>query len=561
MQHQTPLISLLVLGLGLAFVFGWLATRLRMSPIVGYLAAGVFLGPFTPGFVADGSLAAEVAEVGAMLLMFGVGLHFTPKELMSVRAIAAPAALVQILLSTSIGAAVGVLAGWGLAGGVVFGLALSIASTVVAMRAIQDQRAMQSDKGRITVGWLVMEDFAMILAMVLLPTWAQISRATAGDGEMTSLQMQDIGLALAVTVGKVAAFVILMLVAGRRVVPWILHRVVHSGSRELFRLAVLAIAMGSAFAAAAFFDVSLALGALFAGLIMAESELSQQAAHETLPLRDAFAVLFFVSVGMLFDPMILVRDPWPLILTVLAVTVVRTGLGYGLLRVLGQPHEMSLSITASRSQIGEFSFIVAGLGVSLGLLPDDARDLIVGAAIFSICLTPAVAFALGESWRGGRRPRSASLVQPSGSPVPSRAVVVGHGRVGSLICASLKVSGAQFTVIEDREDIVEALKGRGIEAIAGNGASEERLREAGVERAEFLFVTVPDGFEAGGIVEAARGIRPGLRVYARAHSDAEVEHLTRLGADVIISGEREIADAMIADVRPRLASSVQALRP
>jgi CPA2 family monovalent cation:H+ antiporter-2 len=547
MAHQTPLISLLVLGLSLAFILGWAASRLRMSPIVGYLAAGVMIGPFTPGFVADGSLAAEVAEVGAMLLMFGVGLHFTPRELMSVRAIAAPAALAQILIATLAGAVVGLLTDWGVTAGMVFGLCLSIASTVVAMRTIQDQRATQSDRGRITVGWLVMEDFAMILVMVLLPTWAQISRATSGEGEMSSLQMQDIGLALALTVGKVIAFVVLMLVAGRRVVPWILHRVVHSGSRELFRLAVLAIAMGSAFAAASFFDVSLALGALFAGLIMAESELSQQAAHETLPLRDAFAVLFFVSVGMLFDPMILIRNPWPLLLTVFTITVLRTALGYGLLRVMGQSHQMSLSVTASRSQIGEFSFIVAGLGVSLGLMPDSARDLIVGAAIFTICLTPATSFLLDRV--SMKAPAFESV--PAGAP--SRAVLVGHGRVGSIIAASLRASGAQFAVIEDREDIVHALKERGVAAIAGNGASPDRLSEAGIDRAEFLFVTVPDGFEAGGVVESARSLNPRVRVYARAHSDAEVEHLTRLGADVIISGEREIADAMISDVRPRLS--------
>jgi len=289
-SHDSPLIALLAIGFGLAFVFGAIASRLKLSPLLGYLVAGVLIGPFTPGFTADEALAQEVADVGVILLMFGVGLHFSPRDLLSVRAVAVPMTLLTITGTVAAGVGVALLFGWGIEAGVVFGLSLSVASTVVSLRNLQDRRVIQSERGKLTVGWLVVEDVAMVVAMVLLPTWAQI-RSQVVDGEaITVLQMQDVGLAIALTLGKIVVFAVIMLVAGKRVVPWILHRVVHMGSRELFRLCVLAIALGVAYAASALFGISVALGALFAGLIMAESELSQQAANETLPLRDAFAV-------------------------------------------------------------------------------------------------------------------------------------------------------------------------------------------------------------------------------------------------------------------------------
>ena len=332
-----------------------------------------------------------------ILLMFGVGLHFSPKDLLSVRAVAVPVTLLQILVTMSFGIGAALMFGWSIEAGVIFGLALSVASTVVALRSLQERRLMQTERGKLTVGWLVVEDLAMVVAMVLIPTWADIRGEVAnGNGEgVTVLQLQDAGLAVLITLGKVLAFALIMLLAGKRVVPWILHRVVHMGSRELFRLAVLAIALGVAYAASAFFDISFALGALFAGLIMAESELSQQAANETLPLRDAFAVIFFVSVGMLFDPMILLQNPWPLLATVTIIVVLRTLLSLALLRIFGQDLETSASVTASRAQIGEFSFILAGLGLQLGLLPEEGRDLILGGAIISIMLNPAV-FAIAD---------------------------------------------------------------------------------------------------------------------------------------------------------------------
>ena len=543
MPHDSPLIALLSIGFGLAFVFGALATRLKLSPLVGYLVAGVVIGPFTPGFTADADLASEVAEIGVILLMFGVGLHFSPKDLLSVRAVAVPVALLQIVLSSALGIALALWLGWGIETGVVLGLALSVSSTVVALRSLQERRLMQTERGKLTVGWLVVEDLAMVVAMVLLPTWAHI-RTQVDNGEgITVLQMQDAGLAVALTLGKVALFALIMLLAGKRVVPWLLHRVVHMGSRELFRLAVLAIALGVAYAASAFFDISVALGALFAGLIMAESELSQQAANETLPLRDAFAVLFFVSVGMLFDPMILLGDPWPLLATVAIIVVLRSLISVGFLRLFGQSRETAATVTASRAQIGEFSFILAGLGLQFGLMPEAANDLILGGAIISIMLSPLI-FAISD--RFGKKVKIAEAPQQAApAPAPKRVVLVGYGRVGSLIGKALDDARATYSVIEDREDLVELLTTRGIAVVPGNAISKDTMEKAGVAQADLMFVTVPDGFEAGRIVELARTLNPNVKVYARAHSDAEVEHLRAFGADLIVSGEQEIADAMI----------------
>jgi CPA2 family monovalent cation:H+ antiporter-2 len=374
--------------------------------------------------------------------------------------------------------------------------------------------------------------------------------ARLNDGGLAAADLFAITGAIALTLGKVAAFVAIMMFAGRRAVPWLLHHVVHSGSRELFRLAVLTIALGVAYAASAFFGISFALGALFAGFVMAESALSQQAANETLPLRDAFAVLFFVSVGMLFDPTVLLRDPWPLAAAVALIVLVRTAFSVAMLRLLGRPLPEAAAVSASRAQIGEFSFIVAGLGASLGLLPDAARDLVLGSAIVSICLTPAVTWAAN---------RFAAMEIPAAPATrPARAVVVGHGRVGSVIAAELSALGAGYSVIELNENIAAELRTAGVSALFGNAASAELMRQAGVETADLLYVTTPDGFESGGIVSAARKLNPGIKIYVRAHSDAEVSHLEECGADVIISGERELADAMMAASKSMLRQPLPA---
>ena len=382
MPHHTPLISTIVIGLVLALVLGVLAHRMRLSPLIGYLLAGVAVGPFTPGYVANQSLANELAEIGVILLMFGVGLHFSLKDLLSVRAIAIPGAIVQIASATALGMGLAHLMGWTIGGGLVFGLALSVASTVVLLRALQERRLIETERGRIAVGWLIVEDLAMVLTLVLLPAAAGLLTASAGS------DVKSIVVSLLLMVGKVAAFVAVMLVVGRRIIPWFLHFVAHTGSRELFRLSVLAIALGVAFGAATLFGVSFALGAFFAGMILSESELSQRAASETLPLRDAFAVLFFVSVGMLFNPMILVEDPGPVLATLFIIVIGKSLAAFAIVLLFGHPKKTALTIAVSLAQIGEFSFILAGLGVSLGLLPEGGRDLILAGAILSILINP-----------------------------------------------------------------------------------------------------------------------------------------------------------------------------
>jgi monovalent cation:H+ antiporter-2, CPA2 family len=383
MSHHTPLITMIVVGLVLAFALGALAHRFRVSPLVGYLLAGVLVGPFTPGFVADQGMAQELAEIGVILLMFGVGLHFSLEDLLSVRAIAIPGAIVQIATATLLGMGMAWWLGWPTGAGIVFGLALSVASTVVLLRALQERRLLETDRGRIAVGWLIVEDITMVRTLVMLPALAPVFKGGAGAFAWSTL-----AIPLLITVAKVAAFVAVMLLVGKRMIPWLLHYIAHTGSRELFRLAVLAIALGVAFGAAALFDVSFALGAFFAGMIMSESELSQRAANETLPLRDAFAVLFFVSVGMLVDPMIVVREPVAVLATVLIIVLGKSIAAYVIVRLFRHPHSTALTISASLAQIGEFSFILAGLGVSLALLPERGRDLILAGAIISILLNP-----------------------------------------------------------------------------------------------------------------------------------------------------------------------------
>ncbi len=400
MEHETKLIALIVAGLGIAFVFGTLAHRLRLSPLVGYILAGVAVGPFTPGFVGDQSLANQLAEIGVILLMFGVGLHFSLKDLMSVRMTAIPGAILQMAVATVLGWGFAHLLGWSAMGGLVFGLALSVASTVVLLRALEQRGIVGSDRGRIAIGWLIVEDLAMVLALVLIPALAGV----VGNGQQPSGGIPDWVLPLGLTFVKVGGFVAFVLVVGRRVIPWVLEYVETTGSPELFRLAVLAIALGVAFGAATLFGVSFALGAFFAGMVLAESEFSHRAAEDTLPLRDAFAVLFFVSVGMLFNPSILLAHPWLMLGTLGIIILGKVGTAYGLMRLFRQSHVNAATVAASLGQIGEFSFILTGLGVTLGVLPQEGQDLILGGAILSILLNPVV------FWLFGRRSQEEALV-------------------------------------------------------------------------------------------------------------------------------------------------------
>jgi len=569
-MHHGPLIAIVVAGLGLAFVFGALAQRLKISPLVGYLLAGVAVGPFTPGFVADQNLANELAEIGVILLMFGVGLHFSLKDLLSVKAIAVPGAIVQIGIATLFGLGLGTLLGWNLISGAVFGLALSTASTVVLLRALQERRLVQTERGRIAVGWLIVEDMAMVLALVLLPVLADILNNTPNANPPLAARF-DLGVwgVLGLTVAKLIGFLAFMLVVGRRVIPWVLHWVAHTGSRELFRLAVLAVALGVAYAAATLFGVSFALGAFFAGMILSESPLSQRAAEETLPLRDAFAVLFFVSVGMLFDPGIIVRAPAPLIATLAIILFGKSIAAWLIVRAFGRSNAVALTISASLAQIGEFSFILAGLGSALGLLPAQGRDLILAGAILSILLNPVI-FALADRFASeapATKPKPASpdaetpepeaaAATPEATATPERdttptqlkdhIVVVGYGRVGSLLGAGLLSQGSKILVIEDNPDAVATAKRDGAELLVGNAADPEVLSAAAVDRAIRLFVAIPGSFEAGQVCQQARAENPALPIVARAHSDAEVAHLTKCGATLTIMGEAEIARAMLS---------------
>ena len=532
MPHHTPLIGTIVAGLVAAFLLGALAQRLKVSPIAGYLLAGVMVGPFTPGVVADSALAGELAEIGVILLMFGVGLHFSLRDLMDVRKIALPGAVAQIAAATAMGTALALALGWSLFAGLVFGLSLSVASTVVLLRALESRNLVDTDRGRIAIGWLIVEDIATVLALVMLPA---IVAAMANEGGSPFLT-------LGLTILKLTGFIAVMLLVGRKLIPWTLHWVVHTGSRELFRLAVLAIALGVAYGAALIFDVSFALGAFFAGMILGETQLSRRAAEESLPLRDAFAVLFFVSVGMLFDPAIVVEQPLPLLATLAIIIVGKSLAAYAIVRAFGYENRTAIAVSASLAQIGEFSFILAGLGSGLGILPDEGRDLILASAIISILLHPFL-FSLAAK----RARRIAEAEGVADEPAP-HLVVVGYGRVGKLIAERLGSAGLNFVLIDDQAEVLSLATEAGLDTIRGNAASADILREAGIDRASALLIAIPEGFEAGGVADVARKLRPDLRIIARAHSREEVTHLLEHGATKVIMGEEEIARQMIGAV-------------
>jgi len=548
MFEASPLIGTLVVGIGLAFVFGAIAHRLRLAPIVGYLVAGVVVGPFTPGIVADQGLAAQLADIGVILLMFGVGLHFSLADLISVRRVAVPGALVQMFVVAGLGTLVGWLFGFTIGGGLVYGMSLSVTSTVVLTRSFQDRHLMETERGHIAVGWSIVQDIATVLALVLLPPLAGV--LNGGDFNATNLVA-----ALTLTFGTLGVFVALLFLVGRRVIPLMLHYTAHTGSRELFRLAVLSVALGVAFLSAELFGVSFALGAFFAGMILKESELAQRAAEESLPFRDAFAVLFFVSVGMLFNPVVLLDKAIPLLVTLTLVLIVSGGTVFVMVRALGRPLADALVIAAGLAQIGEFAFILSGLGIALNVLPVEARDLILGASILSIFANPLM-FVLADWLKARYVPapipmaaRAQAELQPTA--LKDHAVLVGYGRVGQLVGETLKREGWPLLVIEDATDLVERLRAEGIEVVSGNAAEHRVLMAANLKNAKLLLVAIPNGFEAGQIVEQARAANPDIDIVARAHFDAEVEYLSKLGANVVIMGEREIARSMTEYARAK----------
>ena len=552
MPHDTSLITTIVMGLVLAFVGGFVASRLKLPPLVGYLVAGVAVGPFTPGFVSDAGMAEQLAEIGVILLMFGVGLHFSVKDLLSVKRIAIPGAIVQITVATLLGAGLTHVWGWTPGAGIVFGLALSVASTVVLLRALEHRNTLDSINGRIAVGWLIVEDLVMVLALVLLPALAGVLGGNASDGsEATG---GTIALALLLTLGKVALFLALVLVVGTRAVPWVLERVARTGSRELFTLSVLATALGIAYGSAALFGVSFALGAFFAGVVLSESDFSHQAAADSLPLQDAFAVLFFVSVGMLFDPAVLVREPLAVVAVLAIILVGKSVAAFAIVLAFGYPVRTALTVSASLAQIGEFSFILIGLGVTLGLVPVEGRDLILAGALLSITLNPLVfkTFDGIEQWLG-RRPRLLSVLERRGgqalSTLPERmnegtrnhAIIVGYGRVGRVVGKALDDQKLPVIIVDKDRRRVEALRAKGIPAIYGDASTPGILGEASIAAARLLVIATPEGFQTRRIIELARELNADIDVAVRTQSDAEVAHLESQGVGLAIMGMRELS--------------------
>ena len=538
MQHHTSLIAMLVFGFVLAFVLGALANRLRLSPLVGYLLAGVLAGPFTPGFVGDAELAPQLAEIGVILLMFGVGLHFSLRDLMSVKNIAIPGAIGQIAVATLLGWGMAEFMGWRHIEGLIFGFSLATASTVVLLRAMEERRLLDTRRGKIAVGWLIVEDLACVIALVLIPA---LAGALGGGDEVGS---GGVLKALAITFGKVAAFVAFMLIVGRKAIPWVLERIAGTGSRELFTLAVLSIAMGVAFGSAELFGVSFALGAFFAGMLLNESEFSHQAAQDSLPMRDAFAVLFFVSVGMLFDPRILIEHPLQVLATTLIIVFGKSVAAYAIVRAFGHPNATALTISTSLAQIGEFAFIIAGLGLSLKILPKDGHDLVLAGALITIMLNPLL-FMVLDRWQLREDARVAAKAPPEPDVVPmdieGHAILVGYGRVGSQLAQLLQERGVPLVVIEDDADRVAQARARGLPTVRGNVANRRVMLEAAPARANLAIFAMPQALEAGEAIERLKAVNPAISVLARAHSEAQVKHLLEHGADAAVLAERELA--------------------
>ncbi|HEY6381006.1 MAG TPA: YbaL family putative K(+) efflux transporter [Pseudolabrys sp.] len=566
MPHDVTLITTIAAGLGLALIVGVIAARLKLPPLVGYLIAGIIIGPATPGFVADLELSSQLAEIGVMLLMFGVGLHFTLDDLLAVRRIALPGAIVQIAVATLLGTSVAAFWGWSLAAGVVFGLALSVASTVVLLRALEDRGLLDSVNGRIAVGWLVVEDLVMVLVLVLLPPLAiwlggNTEVAVEGVGERSLMTT------LALTLGRISVFIALMLVVGKRLFPWLLWQIARTGSRELFTLCIIAAAVGIAYGSAELFGLSFALGAFFAGMVMRESPLSYRAAEESLPLRDAFSVLFFVSVGMLFDPNVIIDQPLKL-LEVLAIIIFGKSLAaFFLVLLFRYPLNTALTVSASLAQIGEFSFILANLGVSLGILPREGQSLILAGAIISIALNPLVFRAVepAQAWIRSRSKLAQTLERPDDplavlpmtvdlNRLTGQVVLVGYGRVGRRIGEALTENGISFVVAEENREIVEQLRENGIPAVSGDAADPAVLIQAHIHRARMLVIATPDTLNVRRMIEIARTVNPRIETVVRTHSEEEAGLLEKENTGKVFLGEHELASAMIRHVLVRYAT-------
>ena len=561
MEHNITLITTIAWAFGLALLFGFIAERIKLPALVGYLLAGIVIGPATPGFVADISIASQLSEIGIMLLMFGVGLHFSINDLLAVKRIAVPGAVVQMSLATVLGAALAHGWGWTLGEGLIFGLSLSCASTVVLLKALEARGILDSMNGKIAVGWLVVEDLATVLVLVLMPPLAGVLGGSSG-AENTAPLWQTISL----TILQVSVFIFLMLVAGKRLLPWLLWHVAKTGSRELFTLSVVAVAIGIAYGASALFNVSFALGAFFAGMVMRESEFSHRAAEESLPLRDAFAVLFFVSVGMLFEPRILLDEPLQLLAVVAIIIFGKSVAAMGLVLAFRYPLNTALTIAASLAQIGEFSFILAGLGMTLGILPTAGMSLILAGAFISIALNPLVFSAIKplRIW-ALKHSRLARNLESRSDPfaelpmsterkyLEGQVVLVGYGRVGRRIAEALTERGIPYVVAEQNREVVEKLRKSGVPAVSGNAADPSVLIQAHITNAALLVIATPDPMDVRKMAEIATTLQPGIEIVVRTHSEEESRLLHKDGIGTVFFGEEELAKGMTKHVLERFS--------
>ncbi|WP_208435957.1 YbaL family putative K(+) efflux transporter [Bartonella phoceensis] len=565
MLHDTPLITTIVAGLCLAFLLGMIASRLRISPLVGYLLAGVIVGPNTGGLRIDSVIINQLAEIGIILLMFGVGLHFSLKDLLSVKAVAIPAAITEMIFTTFLGLCLGLIMGWGFSSSLVFGSALSIASTVILLRALQERHLIETEKGRIAIGWLIIEDLAMVLILVLIPSLANILSNTKKEAFDPLVQWLDLSIwgILGLTILKVIIFIALMLIIGRRIIPWLLKISAQSGSRELFRLSVVAIALGVAFGAAHLFGVSLSLGAFFAGMVMSESELSHHAAEESLPLRDAFSVLFFVSVGMLFDPGKLLTHFFPLLATLSIIILGKSTAAFLIVKAFRYSNATALTISASLAQIGEFSFILAGLSLNLGLLNNDAHDLILGGAILAILLNPLVFMACNKIKK--RLEKVPANLQDTETIIDidpqdpdqeslqmtlktNHIVIIGYGRIGKCVALSLTDRGEPVVIVEESKRLADQAIADGFEVICGNIIQQETMNAANISDAHKVVITMRSTIEVGECIVNIHEMKKDIQIITHALSDVETSYLIDLGADIVVTDDEEIANGVIEHI-------------
>jgi monovalent cation:H+ antiporter-2, CPA2 family len=541
---QLPLVSTIAVGLSMAFVCGYIASKLRLPPLAGYIIAGILVGPHTPGLMVDMHTAEQLSEIGIVLLLFGVGLHFSISDFMEVKKIASIGALLRIGIIGGIGLALSHLWGWSTGTGIIFGLSLAVASTVVLLRTFEEQKIMSTISGKISIGWLIVEDVAMILALVMLPAFSM----AGASGDSTSITQEII-----TAIGKIILFALIMVVVGKRLLPWLLTAVSRTGSRELFTLAAISMAMGIAFGATMLFGVSLALGAFFAGMMIRESDLNHEVADRILPFQDAFSVLFFVSVGMLFNPSILIDNPLQIFAVVIAIIPIKALVTFLIVLAFKYPLKKAIIVSLGLAQIGEFSFILIALGTSLNLMPADARDFILAGALISIALNPLIV-SWGMKWITNndetRIPEEDKLAhlepEQEQDPHPTLNIIIGCGRVGTHLIDMMKDKMSDIIVIESNREKVEQLRHDGISAIAGDATNKEVLENGHIADAKNILVTLPDPFDVRRVAELAFEINPNANILVRSHNDTETEYFKSTNVDLSVSGTEEIAKRMVS---------------